>query len=369
MTTATEAMSSGEAQQRDDFAGRLFAASLQTAEVFTIAAGDQIGYYQALADDGPLRPADLAARTGTAERYAREWLEQQAVAGILEVEGQDAAPGDRRYRLPPGHAEVLLNEDSLSYLTPLLRVQVTIPTVFPSLLEAYRTGGGVPYADFGAVAREGQAALNRPRFLHQLASEWLPAIPDVHARLRGAPPARLADIGCGGGWSSIAIARAYPGVEVDGFDVDEPSIEMARVNAAAADLDGRVRFHVRDAADPGFQGRYDLVTFFECVHDMARPVEALRSARGLLPEEGRVLVVDERVGDTFTAPGDEVERFIYAWSTLFCLPASMAEPPSAATGAVMRSDTLRRYAIEAGFREVEIAPIEDPFWRFYLLRP
>jgi 2-polyprenyl-3-methyl-5-hydroxy-6-metoxy-1,4-benzoquinol methylase len=227
----------------------------------------------------------------------------------------------------------------------------------------------VPYADFGAAAREGQAAVNRPKFLRQLTGEWLPAIPDVHARLQADPPARVADIGCGGGWSSIAIARAYPGVVVDGFDLDGPSIAIALANATETGLSERVHFHVRDAAEPGRQGQYDLVTFFECVHDMARPVEALRTARALLAEGGRVLIVDERVGEQFVAPGDDVERFMYAWSTLYCLPASMAEPPSAATGAVMRPDTLRRYATEAGFREVEVAPIEDPFWRFYVLRP
>jgi ubiquinone/menaquinone biosynthesis C-methylase UbiE len=203
--------------------------------------------------------------------------------------------------------------------------------------------------------------------LQQLGTEWLPAIPDVHARLQAEPPALVADIGCGLGWSSIGIAQAYPNVQVDGFDLDGPSIEMARDNLAGLGLDGRVNFHERDAGDPSLAGRYDLVTAFECVHDMSDPVSALRTARRLAGEQGAVLVVDERVGDVFTPNGNEVEWMMYGWSVLHCLPVGMAEEPSAATGTVMRTDTLRQYAREAGFREVEVLPIENFFFRFYRL--
>jgi ubiquinone/menaquinone biosynthesis C-methylase UbiE len=182
------------------------------------------------------------------------------------------------------------------------------------------------------------------------------------------PPARIADVACGGGWSSIAFARAYPNVRVDGFDLDEASIELARANAAEAGLpDDRVAFHVRDAGDPELAGRYDLVTIFEALHDMSNPVEALRTARGLAADDGAVLVVDERVADTFTAPGDDVERFMYGWSILLCLPTGMASQPSAATGTVMRADTMRRYAAEAGFSRVEVLPVEHDFFRLYRL--
>ena len=156
-------------------------------------------------------------------------------------------------------------------------------------------------------------------------------------------------------------------MHVDGFDLDEPSIELARANALQAGVADRVSFHARDAADPTLTGRYDLVTFFECLHDMSRPVEALATARRLLAEGGTVIVMDERTAETFTAPGDEMERFFYAASVLCCLPAGMAEQPSAATGTVMRPDTVRRYARQAGFRDAEVLPIEDPFYRFYRL--
>ena len=206
-------------------------------------------------------------------------------------------------------------------------------------------------------------------FVNQLPVDWLPAIPELHARLQAGPPARVADIGCGAGWSSIAIARAYPNVRVDGFDLDAPSIAMARANAAAAGIDDRVSFQARDAGDPPLAGRYDLVTAFECIHDLPRPVAVLATARRLLAEDGAMLVADERVAEAFAAPGDDIERLCYGFSVLCCLPAGMAEQPSAATGTVMRPDTLRRYAAEAGFRAVDVLPIEHDFFRFYLLTP
>ena len=196
----------------------------------------------------------------------------------------------------------------------------------------------------------------------------MPALPDVHERLASGPPAAVADIACGAGWASIAIARAYPLVRVDGYDVDEASVRVAAANAAEAGVSDRVSFHVRDAGDPELAGRYDLVTIFEAIHDMSRPVEALRGARSLAGEDGAVLVVDEKVADSFTAPGDEVERLMYTYSILCCLAAGMSEQPSAETGTVMRADTMRRYAQEAGFADVEVLPIEHDFFRFYRLR-
>ncbi|MBW3603659.1 MAG: class I SAM-dependent methyltransferase, partial [Actinobacteria bacterium] len=170
----------------------------------------------------------------------------------------------------------------------------------------------------------------------------------------------------GGGWSSIAVARAYPEATADGFDVDEASVEMARRNAAEAGVDDRVRFIHADAGE--IDGEYDAVCFFECVHDMPRPVEVLSAARRILRPGGIVVVMDEAVGDEFTAPGDEVERLMYGLSLLICLPDGMSHQPSAGTGTVFRPSTLRRYAQDAGFTDIEVLPITDfGFWRFYQL--
>jgi 2-polyprenyl-3-methyl-5-hydroxy-6-metoxy-1,4-benzoquinol methylase len=177
----------------------------------------------------------------------------------------------------------------------------------------------------------------------------------------------VADIGCGAGWSSISITRAYPKVRVDGFDLDEDSIAEAKANAETEGLTDRVTFQVRDASDPELSGKYDLAIAIECIHDMSRPVEALQAMRSMVANDGAVLVVDERVEENFTAPSDEIERLMYGFSVLHCLPVGMAEQPSVGTGTVMRPATLRRYASEAGFSGVEVLPIEHDIWRFYRL--
>jgi hypothetical protein len=183
-----------EAARRDAFVWRLFQAFVEGGNLVTIYLGDRLGLYQALAKFGPLTPGELAAQAGTHERYTREWLEQQTVAGIIEVEDAQAEPSTRRYHLAPGHAEVLLAPDSLNYLTPLARMTVGGAQPMPALLEAFQTGGGVPYTDYGADLREGQADLARTMYLNLLGNVWLPAIPEVHARLRALPisPAAMA---------------------------------------------------------------------------------------------------------------------------------------------------------------------------------
>ncbi len=360
---ATEAQEA----QRDAFAERLFGAALGAYELMTVHLGDRLGYYRALAEGGELASGELSAATGTDERYTREWLEQQAVAGILEVDDASAEPGARRYRLPEGHVEVLVDRESLAHVTPMARFGMSFAQTLPAIEDAFRTGGGVPWDAFGELGRHAQGDANRPLFANLLGSEWLPAIDDVHERLLADPPARVADIACGAGWSSIAIARAYPNAVVDGYDLDEGSVELARENVAGTEVGDRVSIHLRDAGDQELAGSYELVTVFEAIHDMSRPVEVLRALRGLVAEGGAVIVMDERVADTFTAPGDEVERLMYTYSVLCCLPVGLADTPSAGTGTVMRADTLRAYATEAGFAEVEVLPIEHEIFRFYRL--
>ncbi|HYI25954.1 MAG TPA: methyltransferase domain-containing protein, partial [Thermomicrobiales bacterium] len=243
----------------------LFNASIATMEVFAVHIGDRLGYYQALADAGPLTSTDLATRTGTNERYTREWLEQQATAGVLDAT-DDADALKRTFHLPPDCVEVLTDRDSLNYMTPLIRLTVGITEPLDQLLAAFRTGGGVPYPDYGIDTREGIADMNRVMFINQLASEWMVALPDIVDRLNHPDrPARVADIGCGSGWSSIALAEGFPLARVDGYDLDEASIALARENAEAAGLDVRVTFHLRDAADVDLAGQYDLACAFECI--------------------------------------------------------------------------------------------------------
>jgi SAM-dependent methyltransferase len=348
----------------DALAERLFGATLGALELFSVYLGVELGLYRALERDGALTPDELAARAGIAPRYAREWLEQQAVAGLLEVED----PATRRCSLAPDHARVLAHPDDPAHVAPFAHMLAGIGGVLPRVADAYRTGGGVPYEAYGTEFRHGQGHINRPAFTHELPTEWLDAMPDVAIRLRSAPAARVADVGCGQGWSTIAIATAFPDALVDGIDADPGSIADARRHAAEAGLNGRVRFVQGDAAAVA-GGPYDLVLILETLHDLPQPVEALRAARAATAADGAVLVVDERVAERFAAPGDEVERMMYGWSVTHCLPTQLVDEPSAAIGTVMRAGTVRECALEAGFDRVEVLPVENDFFRLYRLRP
>ncbi len=355
-------------ERRDALVERLFMNAIGAFDLFSVYVGDRLGLYRTLADKGPLTSTELAQAAGVHERYAREWLEQQAASDLLEVEGE-LGTEKSRFRLPEGHDEALLDVSSLNYIAPMGRAVLASIRPIDALLDAFRTGQGVAYADYGEDLHEGQAAFTRPLFENLLGKEWLPAVPELHERLLADPPARVADIACGQGRSSIEIARAYPKVSVDGIDSDHASIERARENLVGSGVDDRVTFHERDAADAELAGRYDLVTIFEALHDMSYPVEVLRAARGLLDDGGVMFVGDERTEDAFTVPASEVERLYYGFSVFHCLPVGMVGEGAAGTGTVIRPDTVRQYAGEAGFSSCEVLPIEHDFWRFYLLKP
>ena len=357
-----------EEERTEAFAGRLFEAYIACMEVLAIQLGDDLGLYRALAAADWSNPAGLAAAAGIDERYAREWLEQQAVAGILEVDRPEADAAARRYHLPQAHRPVLLDPTSPAYLAAGASLVSSIAQVLPRLVEAYRDGGGVSYADYGSKLAHGVAAMNGAAYQAELGSTWLPSVPAIDAALRR-PGARVLDLGCGHGITSMEIARAYPQASVVGVDLDQDSVRVARAAAATAGLADRVTFVHADAAAPHQPAGFDAVTIFEALHDMGDPVGALRAARAALRDGGQVLVADERVAEAFTAPGDELERFCYGASVLHCLPATMAESPVEASGTVLRPATVARWSREAGFRRLEQLPIDSVFWRFYLLVP
>ncbi len=350
--------------RRDALVERLFEAAVGVWDVFAVYLGDRLGLYRALADRGPSTPTELAGALALSERYVREWLEQQATSGILEVDLEA-----RRYALPPGHVEALADDASLDCIAPIGQLVAGCLKPLDAVVEAFRSGEGVPYAHYGTDLHEGQARFTRPMFERQLGQEWLPAVVDVHGRLLSDPPARVADVACGEGHSSLAIASRYPNVRVDGIDMDPASIAAARRHLAGSGLDDRVRFHLIDAADHDMAGRYDLVYLHEALHDMSYPVRVLAACRRLLADAGSMVVADERVADTFSPPGDEIERFYYGCSVFHCLPVGMVGEAAAGTGTVMRFETVRRYAEEAGFSNFERLPIENDFYAFYHLRP
>jgi 2-polyprenyl-3-methyl-5-hydroxy-6-metoxy-1,4-benzoquinol methylase len=347
----------------EEFVRRMSDATLSAFDIASTYLGLKLGFYRSLAMDGPATAVELAGRTGTNERLVREWLEQQGATELLTATNDG---GEWRFSLPAGHADVLLDPDALDGVAGTVRSLVAELAQLPRLVESFRTGVGIPYADYGPDEAEGQAMSTRPVYRAEIES-WFAAIPDLAKGLADGS-ARVLDIGCGTGWSSVRIARAHPGVTVDGVDLNPASIEAARRVAIAEGVTEWVTFEVRDAATLS-GANYDVATMFEMLHDLARPVEALRAAREALGPAGVVLIADEPVGDAYDGPGDEDERLHYGWSLLHCLPASMTEPGSAATGTLMRPDTLRKYATEAGFDRVEMLPVDSVAFRLYLLRP
>jgi 2-polyprenyl-3-methyl-5-hydroxy-6-metoxy-1,4-benzoquinol methylase len=348
--------------------GRIFEAGLGFMELLTIFIGDQLGLYRELAEGGSATPSQLAARAGISERYAREWLEQQAATSLLEVDDPSLRDGDRTYSISAPHAAVLADRESPVYLGYFGGFVPGMASQAPAVVEAFRTGGGVPWSAFGDGVVVGQGFFNRSWLLGALASEYLPSIADVHSRLQADPPARVLDAACGVGWAAIAIAKGYPNVTVLGVDTDAPAIELARRNAEQHGVADRVRFEVTDAAGIEAKGPFDFAIVVEAIHDISRPVEVLAAIRRSLVSGGTLIVTDENVGESFTVPAGMGERFCYASSVTLCLPTSLAEQPSEAVGAVMRPETFRRLATDAGFQDVRILEeIELDSQRFYRL--
>lgn len=350
----------------DAFVERLFAASIASMETMAVYLGDRLGLYRALHERGPSSASELAAAAGVEERYAREWLEQQAVAEVLSVDDASAGPDERRYSLPAEHAEALIDPDSGASMAPFVRFVAGCGVVLPRIAEAFRTGGGVPWSAFGADVIEAQGDFNRPWLRADFTRTYLPAVDDVHQRLLAG--GRLADIACGVGWAAIAVAREYERASVVGLDPDPSSIEIARGLARDEGLHERARFEVHDCTEPLPGGPFDAAVMVESLHDVARPVEILRRVRASLTDGGSLIVADERTAERFTAPGDDLERLFYAFSLVCCLPAGMSERPTAATGTVIRPETVERYASEAGFSSCEVIDaIDHPLLRFYRL--
>jgi 2-polyprenyl-3-methyl-5-hydroxy-6-metoxy-1,4-benzoquinol methylase len=361
--TAIELTADDEARV-EEFAGNLFMQALAAMELANVELGVRLGLYEALAGAGAVKSSELAASAGIVERYAREWLEQQATAGIVEVSDVDAPGEERRFTLPNAHAHVLIEDDSEACMKPCAAVVPWLSKAIDIMVEEFRSGTGAAFGLFGL--HDVQAAFTRPVFVNHLTQNWLPALPEVQQKLESGAHVRIAEIGCGEGLAAIVLAKAYPNAEVDGYDLDEASIAVAQKEASAAGVADRARFEVRDAADPTIAGDYDLVMGIEMLHDMSDPVGILRTMKRLAGDNGTVLIVDERTADAFALPATEMERLFYTFSTLHCLAVSMQDG-GAGTGTVIRADTVRKYAADAGFSTVDVLDVEHPQFVLYRL--
>jgi SAM-dependent methyltransferase len=323
-----------------------------------VVIGDRLGFYRAMAGRGPVTPTELAADTSTDERYVREWLSAQAAVGYVCLED------DGRFRLPDEPAIALTDETSPACVVGAFELAVASLQATDRITDAFRTGSGMPWADHHHDVHEGCERFFRPGYLNNLVAEWLPALDGVVDTL--AAGARVADIGCGHGASTLEMAAAFPQSTFTGFDGHPASIETARRRAADAGVGDRVTFEVAAAKD--VTGRFDLICFFDCLHDMGDPVGALRQARSVLADGGTIMLVEPMAGDTVAENINPVGAAYYAFSTFLCTPSSRSQEVGAALGAQAGEARLRDVAAEAGITQVRRVA-ETPFNMVLELRP
>jgi SAM-dependent methyltransferase len=315
-----------------------------------VVLGDRLGLYRAMVGAGPLTPAELAERTGTVERYVREWLSAQAATGYVTYEGDD------RFSLPDEHAVPLTDETSPACVIGAFETALASIHSTDQLTEAFRTGAGVGWGEHHHDLFEGCERFFRPGYQANLVTTWLPALQGIVPKLEAG--ARVADVGCGHGASTVLLAEAYPASTFTGFDVHEPSVQAARKRAADAGVTDRAQFEVGTAQD--LAGRYDLVCLFDCLHDMGDPVGACRRIRQSLAPGGALLLVEPMAGDTLEENLNPVGAAYYGFSTLLCTPSSLSQDVGTALGAQAGEARLREVATAAGFTSVRRVA-ETPF--------
>ncbi len=323
-----------------------------TLNAALVVMGDKLGLYRAMAGAGPLDPAEVAKRAGVAERYVREWLNAQAAGGFVDYDGESG-----RYTLPPEQANALTDEDSPAYLPGFFQIAVGSVIDSPRITAAARSGEGVGWHDHVHDVHDGCERFFRPGYNANLVSSWLPSLDGVVAKLEQG--ATVADVGCGHGSSTILMAQAFPKSTFVGSDYHEDGVETARARAEEAGVADRVRFEVASAASYGGTG-YDLVTMFDCLHDMGDPTGAARHVRDTLSEDGTWMIVEPAAGDRVEDNLNPIGRAYYSFSMLLCTPASLSQEVGLALGAQAGEARLRDVVTAGGFTRFRRAA-ETPF--------
>jgi len=342
------------------FLGQVIGELGATVNAGLIVIGDRLGLYKAMAGAGPITSTELAEKTRTSERYIREWLNAQAAGGFVTYD-----PATKRYELPPEQAMALADEDSPAFVGGAFELATATLKATPHIEEVFKSGAGCGCHEHDAGVPTGCERFFRPGYNANLVSAWLPALDGVEEKLRVG--ATVADVGCGLGASSRLMADAYPRSHVTGFDYHQESIELARQKARAAGLSDRLKFEVAPAQS--FPGNgYDLVTMFDCLHDMGDPVGAARHVRQALAKDGTWLIVEPIAGDTVESNLNPVGRAYYSFSTYLCTPSSLSQEVGLALGAQAGPKRIHDVVTAAGFTRFRKVA-ETPFNLVYEARP
>lgn len=338
-----------EQEKVERFVGQLVEDLGATVSSTLAHLGHRLGLYRELAGVGPLTPAELAARTGTHERYVREWLNNQAAGGYVEHD-----PTAGTYTLPPEHAMVLADEDSPVYMASAWEQMAAIWAVAPKLEAAFTSGEGVAWDEQDPRLFHATAGFFEPTYRANLADEWIPALDGVRSRLQAG--GQVADVGCGHGASAILLAQAFANVTVTGFDYHDASIDAARRHAAEAGVEDRVSFEVADARTyPAPDRGYDLICFFDALHDFGDPLGAAERARQALADDGTVMLVEIRAEDRTEDNLNPFGRLGYGMSTCLCTPNALSQDGGYALGGQAGPAAIREVFEQAGFTRFRTA--------------
>ena len=350
---------SGDNSKMEKFLGKMVGDMGAAATAALVLIGDRLGLYKALASSGPVTSVELAERTNTSERYVREWLAAQAAAGYVEYES-----ATEKFSMTPEQTAVFADQDHPAYLAGGFYGIASMFLDEPKITEAFRTGKGVAWHEHSECLFCGTEKFFRPGYVANLIAEWIPALDGVREKLeRGA---RVADVGCGHGVSTVVMAQAFPKSEVVGFDYHEPSVVRARQVAKEEGV-GNVTFEVASAKT--FPGEnYDLVAFFDCLHDMGDPVGAAAHVLQSLHADGTWLIVEPFAHDKLEQNLNPVGRMFYAFSTMICTPASKSQEVGLALGAQAGEARLREVVTSGGFTRFRRAT-ETPFNLILEARP
>ena len=359
-TTSPAPVRAPDPDKLNTFIGKMLGDLGAAASAVLVTIGDKVGLYRALASGEALTSQELAERTGTAERYVRDWLANQAARGYLEYDAQS-----KRFSLPAEQAFMLADESSPLFIHGAFQIVAAMMSAEQDIADRFRTGDGFGWHEHDARLFEGVERFFRPGYHANLVGSWIPALTGVEEKLqRGA---KVADVGCGLGASTIILAQAYPNSTFRGFDYHERSVGLARERARAAGVADRVEFDVATAKE--FPGKdYDLIAYFDCLHDMGDPVGAAKHVRAALAPEGTWMLVEPFANDNLAENLNPVGRIYYACSTMLCTPSSLSQEVGLALGAQAGETAMRRITEAAGFTRFRRAA-ETPFNIVYEVKP